>query len=275
MPTEKRYISRTSIPALLTQHFFHDYESALKHYKPDQKIEITEHLLKLFDAVEAKDDGAYSILEEALVKKYGKGIKQYRDAAIHKYFQFELVLAEKDIYSSEAFNELSGDEQTLSADEIKRFIHSCRNVLRGALYHLYAERDPEFETEPEVVFPKEKGKETDKDVTRSRQLLAIYYLLKSSFNIEHRQSNFISDSAKFAHLLTGIKFTSLQTSDIYKKFQKLPNHKKGVALLEDLKYIRPFFENLGMDKALQLIDEEIRQTKKELPYTTRKKYEDE
>jgi hypothetical protein len=43
-------------------------------------------------------------------------------------------------------------------------------------------------------------------------------------------------------------------------------------LIADLKFIRSYFEELRIEKAVQLIDEEIQKTLKELPFASRKKY---
>jgi hypothetical protein len=54
----------------------------------------------------------------------------------------------------------------------------------------------------------------------------------------------------------------------------MPNYKKGEHLIADLKFIRPYFEQLHIEKAVQLIDDEIQRAVKELPVATRKKYRD-
>ncbi len=74
--------------------------------------------------------------------------------------------------------------------------------------------------------------------------------------------------------MTGTKITNIQNSDIYKKYSKMPNYKKSEHLIADLKFIRPYFEQLHIEKAIQLIDEEIQRAVKELPVAARKKYRD-
>ena len=114
--------------------------------------------------------------------------------------------------------------------------------------------------------------EPDKGMTKARQLLAIYYFLKASLGIEGRDSSSISGIARFIHLLTGTKFTTVQNSDIYKKYLQMPNYKKDNQLITDLKFIRPYFVDLGLDSAVKMIDEEINRAINELPFGERKKY---
>jgi len=52
----------------------------------------------------------------------------------------------------------------------------------------------------------------------------------------------------------------------------MPNYKKSDQLIADLKFIKPYFEQLNIEKAVELIDEEIQRAIKELPSTARKKY---
>ena len=99
-------------------------------------------------------------------------------------------------------------------------------------------------------------------------------MLKAGWGIEHRDSHYVSAVARFAHLMTGTKITNIQNSDIYKKYSKMPNYKKDEHLIADLKFIRPYFEELHIEKAIQLIDDEIQRAIKELPTVARKKYRD-
>ena len=52
----------------------------------------------------------------------------------------------------------------------------------------------------------------------------------------------------------------------------MPNYKKDEQLIVDLKFIRPYFEQLHIEKGVKLIDEEIQRAIKELPVGVRKKY---
>jgi hypothetical protein len=129
---------------------------------------------------------------------------------------------------------------------------------------LYLQRDPEFEPQERKSESISEADEHDTEITKSRQLLAVYYLLKAGFNLEHRVSGNVSQIAKFVHLMTGTKFTTIQNSDIYKKYLKMPNYKKDRELIKDLKYVRSYFSELALHNVVQLIDEEINKAKSEL-----------
>ena len=181
-------------------------------------------------------------------------------------------MAEKDYYTSEEYNSLKGDEGQLSEKDIDGLVNTMKRRLHGEIYYLYLEREPQFETK-EKELKGTKQEEADKDITEARQLLAIYFLLKAGFGIEHRGTNSVSEITRFAHLMTGTKFTTLQKSNIYKKYQLIPNYNKEVYLIKDLRFIRTYFEELNIQKAVDLIDKEIETSIKELPLSKRKQYQ--
>lgn len=257
-----------------------EINNALMKYEDEQKIELAEHLIKTFDEIqeyfktrEEEVYQRYANREKDLLKKYGKAFKPYSNLSIYKLFDFELLLAEKDYYTSKEFNSLEAGEGDLSERDVKEWCDSMKRMLYGAIHFSYLEQEPEFETMPnrkeQLAGIKDKD---DKEITEARQLLAIYFLLKSGFNIEHRGTNSVSEVTRFAHLLTGTKFTTLQKSSIYKKYQLIPNYNKEEYLIKDLRFIRPYFEALNIQKALELIDEEIEVSIKELPLSKRKSF---
>jgi hypothetical protein len=191
--------------------------------------------------------------------------------SLYKFFDFDNVLSETDYYTSKEFNSLSDEERALSEDNIKELVNTMKRRLHGIVYYLYLEREPQFEIkEKDLIGTKE---EADKNITEARQLLTIYYLLKAGFDIEHRGTNSVSEVTRFVHLMTGTKFTTLQKSSIYKKYQLIPNYNKEEYLIKDLRFIRPYFEAFNIQKALDLIDKEIETSIKELPLSRRKQYQ--
>ncbi len=269
MSNENKLPKRHLVPSLLTQRFLKDYEDTVKHFKLPQQIELTEHLLEMLGIMseyaqkeDAKVYDNYVKLENALLSKYGKAFKPFKETQFRSYFYFQEVLVTKAVYTSEQYNNL-GDEQKLSLPETEKFIHLSKNGLHFRLDSLYLQRDPEFEPqerEQEAIGEAEQ----DNEITKARQLLAIYYLLKAGFNLEHRVSGNVSQIAKFVHLMTGTKFTTIQNSDIYKKYLKMPNYKKDKELIKDLKYVRSYFSELALHNVVQLIDTEIEKAKKEI-----------
>lgn len=268
MPKKEPYTTppRLQVVPLLTQRFVGDYNDAVKHYELPQQLELTEHLLQVLELFQHYDQdepeatyGQLREIEEALLKKYRKTLKPYLDRMFHKYFYFETILSEKDIITPEDFNRLTSDQQGLTVNEINQFIQICYNSLYNAKIFLYLRMEPE--TSSKEITPI-AAIEPDKDITKARQLLAIYYLLKTGFSIEHRDSHAVSAVARLAHLLTGTKLTSLQNSDIYKKYSLMPYYKKGEQLIADLQFIRPFFADLNIQDVVKLIDEEIHDIEK-------------
>jgi hypothetical protein len=278
MSKSERNIARPrfQVVPLLAQQFARDYEEVIKEYSLPQQLELTNHLLNVLDLMEQyidSSDGAvwqqYRESEDSLLRKYGKTLKPYAEKYFYKYFDFDLVLTEKEIYSTDEFNRLTADQQSLTLSERHLFIRVCRNTLDNSRTFLQLRMEPE---NAETTQDLSSQLEPDREATKARQLLTIYYLLKAGFNIEHRGSHTISEVVRLAHLLTGAKLTNLQNSDIYKKYSLMPNYKKGEHLIADLKFIRPYFEALHIEKAVELIDEEIQRAIKELPSELRKKY---
>ena len=291
MPNNKdiQIPSRLQIFNKLIIKFDEEYQNLLKvqDYSTDEKIELTEHLLKAIDYIEeyvkakdSKDWKKYADSETELLKKYRGRLKVYTDIQFFKYFDFRLVLAHKFIITQEQFNSMkSAAEQSLSVEEIDLFLSDAKHLLSLSLHFLYLSDTGKTERTPQSPVTLNNADnvtdEPDKDFTKARQLLTIYYFLKASFGIEARDKNSASGIARFIHLMTGTKFTTIQNSDIYKKYLRMPNYKTDSKLIEDLKFIRPYFVDLGLESAIKMVDEEIKRAIKELPYNERKKYKSE
>ncbi|WP_076382643.1 hypothetical protein [Filimonas lacunae] len=247
---------------LLAQQFVKDYDAIMEEYQPAEQLAITEHLLQLLNLARQEEITTdmfwhqYREREEVLLSRYGKKLKPYIEKRFQVYFYYTEVLVEKAVYSTGVYNSLPPAEQGLTVNEIGQFLQVCHNVLDRARYHLYLKAEPESQGVSAIVLSL-SAEELDKEATRYRQLLTIYYLLKAGFGIGHRNNGNISDVVRLAHLLTGVKLTNLQNSDIYKKYSKMPDHKTGEQLVADLKYIRPFFAALQLQNALAIIDNDI------------------
>ena len=106
----------------------------------------------------------------------------------------------------------------------------------------------------------ELSKINNKDFTTSRQVLAIKYLLDT---VSDRMNNIDkTEIARFIQFLTGREADNsvIKNTPIYKKVSK-PFSKKDKKLENDLQFIRPFFEKLGLESIVNQINIEI--TKKE------------
>lgn len=261
-------INRIQVTPILIKKFTDDYNGVMKQYNKKQQIELTEHLLKVMELMETyqrtKDENIYKEWqqkEKALAEKYRQALSPYKAKSFYKYFEYDIILAEKGLYTPEEYNRLLGEEQCLSDKEINTFLSICIKGLKDSLEQLYLNSPLTKETESgkhTTANEEPLGDTPDEEITRSRQLLTIYYLLKADFNIEHRTTHSVSDIAKLIHLLTGTKFTSLTHSEIYKMYKRIPGHKRRAELLQDLKFIRPYFESLELKAALELIDSDIK-----------------
>lgn len=281
--TEKKPVfSRDQAVTLLVKRFTKDYRDAIIHYELPEKLELTEHLSFALDLIlihaHTNNENIYSYyleLEDELLRKYRKAFKPYLIQQFFRYFWFDEVLIEKEIYTQEAFYNLEPEWRRLSVEEITDFVERSRDFLNYARVLVYLKMEPETAGAEQIrlaatVIPEQL--EQDKDITKARQLLTIYYLLKAGWEIEPRSSHPVSAIVRFAHLLTGTKFTNLQNSDLYKKYMQMPHYKNGEQLIADLKFIRPYFEELQIEKAVELIDAELQQTVKELPFAARNRY---
>ena len=275
-------IPRYHLPLLVAQRFIRDYDEIMAYYEDEDKMKITLHLLEVLDIQQqfnsSRDSNIweqYVSLENTLLEQYGSALKPYSAKQLYSYFDAELVLSEKDIYTAEMYNSLPSEEQILSVSGMKQFIAICISALKNSrkfmLLNGVSLKENNVNHQQLLPLNGKKEDESEKEYTKARQLLAIYYMLKTQ-GIEHRENNSVSGIARLAHLLTGTNFTKIQNSDIYKKYLLMPNYKTGEALLKDLHYIRPFFEE-GVFEAVKLIDAEINRCIKELPLAQRKKWE--
>jgi hypothetical protein len=271
---EQTITPRHQMVALLAQKFASEYKEVMQHYQPEQQLELTEHLLLILSflkhCVSGNESETYPELvakENLLLTKYGKLLEPYKNAHFEKYFDTDIVLTEKDIITTEEFNRLPSTEQGLSFNETLDFVKICSNVLYKEREFLILRKAPSLnvkdDTVKELLTVKQEA-DNSKEFTKARQLLTLHYLLSSGFGIEPRGNTSVSSLARFAHLITGTSFTSLQNSELYKKYRLMPNYKKGLELISDLQFIRTYFADLGLTEAVNQIDAEIRREKIEM-----------
>ncbi|HMT75474.1 MAG TPA: hypothetical protein PKA77_15485 [Chitinophagaceae bacterium] len=260
-------IPRHQFVPVLVQGFIEAYRLLVGRYKEDLQLELTEHLLYMLGymkeaAMSPEETGAeYMQLkerEEALLQKHGRVLKPYRELHFEKYLSTDILLVEKEVITTEEYNGLPAEEQGLTQAEVLRFVRVCSQVLDSERQLLLLNREPEAEVKQAGAV--ESGA---RENTQSRQLLALHYLLQAGFGIEPRSTVSVSSLARLAHLLTGTGYSSLQNSELYKKYLQMPNFKKGSALIADLRYIRSHFEEMGIQEAVKQIDAEIQREQKE------------
>jgi len=89
--------------------------------------------------------------------------------------------------------------------------------------------------------------EKSKDFTTARQVLTVHYLLKFA-NVKNVDK---TEIARFIQFLTGKNF-----DNIYKKLQS-PFKLNDKSLREDLRFVRDYFERLGLFEIVKMINNEI------------------
>ncbi len=147
----------------------------------------------------------------------------------------ELIQLEKSTFVSSpkfAFNLL------VSYESIKEFISTIQ------------------EEKPTVLLEMNTSKHTHQ-FTHSQQVLFAYYLLKLA-KIEPRVQADISACASFLHALTGIPYTNIKNSDLYKKFLNPLDHNSSSKTLKDLEFVKQHFKALNNLEIIELIDKDIR-----------------
>jgi hypothetical protein len=280
MPDQKNNKGQSSKPSksvFLAQVLQKEIEEVLSKFTNGPKQMILEHMILLFKDLEAhalsQDPAIYDSFakrETDLFKKYGKVIEPYRLHYFYKLFHFE-VLVEKRYYTAEEFNALPNEETALSKLDVQQVCRAIGRFLDGELERSYFENS-DTKAKDEGAAPAVEGLEKDHEATEARRLLVVHVLLKAGFGVEHNEGNDVSAFARMAHLLLGKSFTTLQKSTIYEKYKKMPYYRSDENLIGDLKYIKPFFEKLFLQKAIELIDTELEAAIKRLPADKRKEY---
>lgn len=109
-------------------------------------------------------------------------------------------------------------------------------------------------TQPEIENEESISLETNKEFTTTRQVLAVHYLL------DYCDVRGIDSTAKarFIQFLTGkeIGAANIKNTTIYKRVRS-PFVKNDKKLVEDLQFIRKYFEELGLKEIAESITKEI------------------
>jgi hypothetical protein len=267
-------VIRKEIVQALIGVFEKEYIELMKNCPAALQIELTDHLCTIFlqlirygntggccDALEI-----VAINEAALLKKYGKHLAPYWNMNFPGYFKLDTLLLDRKVFGAEAYNALTADGKAMQSNEAACFAKICLKRLEITHTKLLLKAEPADMnglSEVETVAGTAAAPLADKAFTKARQLLAIHFLLSVGFGVTPRSGADVSSIARLCHLLTGTPYTSLQNSEIYKKYLRLPNIKKGLPYLTDLQYIRGYFIELNLPKLVEAIDQEIKGEQKE------------
>jgi hypothetical protein len=93
--------------------------------------------------------------------------------------------------------------------------------------------------------------------TRSQQVLIAYYLFILA-GARPRVSIDLSSCAEILHAISGIPYTKIDNSELYKKFKNPLGNSSPKRTIEDLNTIRPYLAKLDNESILQEIDLDIR-----------------
>lgn len=213
-------VNRRFVPSLLAKKYRQDYEASVAEFPQDKKIEFVEHLLECLDIIETyiasptkENWGIYAKKENAFLKKHGKRLKVYRQRNMYLYYGDPTVLAEKDMYTTEEWNSLSGEQQQLSPKEFASFVHYCRNILYHERDFLLLEQSPEDEREEKNAEKnlngtkkKFQGKRTAQDkltcLSQEQTVLLMYYLQRENVLLKDEYLTDM-DAGKAFEILTG------------------------------------------------------------------------
>ncbi|MBX7206041.1 MAG: hypothetical protein K1X81_11510 [Bacteroidia bacterium] len=264
---------RALFPDFLASQFIKDYEEVCSHFPVEKQIIIADHLLaglklmmrdweeNFINTKEVFEE--YSKMEIAFADQLKFEHPHYQGKQFYQYFDYGLVLSTKDVVPVDKWNQPLEGGQGLTKKEIERFLLLAMKVLTQGRLYIYMKGQP---GNSEAEQPGE-----DKEMTRARQLLTMYFFLRAT-KVEDKKTP-SSRVVRFLHLMTGTKFTTLQNSELYKKYVQMPHYKKGERLIEDLDFIKPYFEDLKLKEAVQMIEEERQRVIEELPPYIRKQYQ--
>jgi hypothetical protein len=260
---------RRQVVNKLTMRFNKDYTETMEGCPPDLREELTGHLTGLMERLAIYAGGDMSVYaavaegEKALLKKHGNRLAAYWEKKFILYFDFDIVLAEKEVFTTGEFNAVPEGGQSLLPAEALAFAGNCIRLLDVSLPYIMLQSPPGQTPGGEGAGEMTGQPQTGQEFTKARQLLAIHYLLMGGFGLGPQNGPDVSALARLAHLLTGTPYTSLQNSEIYKKYRHMPNFKKGPGLVADLLYIRSYFAALGLDAVVKQIDSEVQREQKE------------
>lgn len=233
---------RKPIAPILASKFSVEYNAAMLHYNTFEKIELTKYLMNLFQvhlAYKEPSKAQLKSIKEELEKiklTYGKRLKAFKNAQLHKYINFDIVISEKEIYTDEEFNEM--EQQGMTDSEIETFLNLVGNLLEFQLDELYLELEPTELERPEKGLPKiesidttnidwkgaaeivksktKRGKEDKYTVLNEKQTALLIAYLRQ-FKVFFREANCDFTKAGLAvNILTGYSMSTIR-QDLGKK----------------------------------------------------------
>jgi len=114
------------------------------------------------------------------------------------------------------------------------------------------DRETKQNNEPEIE--KKDENNSNPEFTTRRQVLAIHYLLK----VANCKNNITTEKTRFSQFITGKEANTIKIKDTYiYKIVAKPLSQSDMRVIQDLRFIRNFFENMGTKSVIDEINKEI------------------
>jgi len=260
---------------LRLKYFFKDLSASMKPLENlEDRIYFIKTLKELMISMYKSDEEYFdeeNYIDEHLLTKFRSKMKPFMDTKLQYYFSPDELYQESlnqklNINPPVIFN---GEESLDFALRLFNLIDAIKNNLYLAEPNKSGSNNQEEIEELAKQKPDDTLKDTLKlkshEFTRSRQVLAMFYLFKSS-GINLRFDISVTAMAKFAHLLSGMPYESTDNSSLYKLMKKLPNLKQEDLLLEDLEFVKKHFEMVKHKETVALLEKEIEILNEKLKY---------
>jgi len=246
------------------KYFLGDLAISLKPLEStEDKIHFVKTIIELQVKMYRKDDENFNeedFIDEHLMAKFRSKMKAFVDRNLPHYF------SEDEMYQ-ESINERLhiNPAVILDSEEFFEFTGRLNNILTIYKTNLYlTESNSEDEIDNLQGLAEQNSNEAkkssfnigNKEFTRNRQALAMYYLFKS-IGITPRLDIPLSALARLAHLLSAMPYDNINNSPIYDSIKVLPDMKSETHKLEDLMFVKKHFHFVKHTAAIELIEKEI------------------
>lgn len=259
-------IERRGLLDRLTMCFYSDLIKSIEKLTVDEQIYFIDVLfeIKSIAISDEEDDGivnaltAEKLVQEMLLQKFRGRLTYFMAICLYEYFfpdRFNTVRLWKRLKIE--------NHPTLTKDEFLTLYLQIHFILTKMKTALLLQDPDSSKTTSRIddlniqVIPAEVVQmQKFQEINLSRQVLTLYYLMIEA-GVHGRTNANVSDIARLAHVLFNKSFTTIQNSEVYKKFRNVPSIKEDKHLVKDLEFILPYFTALGMEKAVSEIRKDI------------------
>lgn len=250
----------------LTKCFYTDLMKCVERLTIDEQIYFVEALFEIkgLALTYEEEEGPVNALtteklvQESLLSKFRGRLRHFMEIRFYEYFFLDRYNTGRlwKRLKIENYPILSKDEFLTLCLQIHFILTKIKTALLledpDSTKTTMHTGDFNIQDIPAEVVQTQKHRE----INLSRQILALYYMIIEA-GIYPRTTANVSDITRLAHVLFNKSFTTLQNSEIYKKFRNVPSIKQDTHLLRDLEFILPYFTSLGMEKAVSEILKDI------------------